>query len=265
MRYGCCLNMVASGADGTGTEHLKELAEAEYDYVELPLAEMMALGEEEFARIKEQIQDAGVPCEVCNNLFPKTMRLTGDHAETEAAIVYAEKALRKAKSLGVSVVVFGSGPAKHVPDGFSLEAGRRQVVELLKEISLYAAQQQITLVIEPLRKAECNLINTFAEGCRLAEDVDREQVKVLVDYYHMTVEGEAPVVVADLGGQYLRHVHFANPNGRIYPKDMSESPYAEFFAALEKAGYNGRISCEAYSKDFAADAKKALEMFRRNI
>lgn len=257
--------MVASRADGTGAEHLKELAEAGYDYVELPLAEMMALDEEAFGRLKEQIQSAGVPCEVCNNLFPKTMRLTGENAGTKEAVEYAKKAFGRAKSLGVSVIVFGSGPAKHVPEGFPMEAGRRQVVELLKEISAYAARQQITLVIEPLRKAECNLINTFAEGCLLADDVDRENVKVLVDYYHMTVEEEAAVVVADLGGQYLRHVHFANPNGRIYPKDMSESSYAEFFAALEKAGYNGRISCEAYSEDFAADAKKSLEIFRRNI
>ena len=41
MKYGCCLNMIASKSDKTGIEHLRRLAMSGYDYVELPLAEKM--------------------------------------------------------------------------------------------------------------------------------------------------------------------------------------------------------------------------------
>lgn len=263
MRFGCCLNMVSSQKDkGTGADWIEELAKAGYDYAELPLAEMTALSEEEFGALADRVGASGIRCEVCNNFFPKTIRLTGGDVEEGEIMAYAEKALGRAGRLGVENVVFGSGPAKNVPEGFPLERGYGQVVRLLRMVAPVADSHGIVIVIEPLRKAECNLINTFAEGCGLARDAGCGNVKVLVDYYHMSVEGEPAENVAREGAAFLRHVHFANPNGRIYPKDPSESDYGAFFEALGRAGYDGRISCEAFSGDFAADAEAALRFFR---
>ena len=53
MKFGCCLNMVAEGPDGTGIEHIEKLAQLGYDYVELPTAQMMELDDEAFAAFKE--------------------------------------------------------------------------------------------------------------------------------------------------------------------------------------------------------------------
>ena len=82
MRFGCCLNMVSSEADkGTGIDFIETLSEIGYDYVELPLAEMAALSEEEFLSLKRRIDRTGIKCEVCNNFFPKTgvSRLYGNY------------------------------------------------------------------------------------------------------------------------------------------------------------------------------------------
>ena len=97
----------------------------------------------------------------------------------ELILGYVEKALKRAKALGVSNVVFGSGGAKNVPEGFPIEQGYEQIVTLLKRIAPVASGYGITIVIEPLRKAECNLINTFEEGCRLAKDVNDPAIRVL--------------------------------------------------------------------------------------
>lgn len=113
MRFGCCLNMVSSEADkGTGIDFIETLSEIGYDYVELPLAEMAALSEEEFLSLKRRIDRTGIKCEVCNNFFPKTMRLTGASVDYTEIMAYVDRALRRAQSLGVEYVVFGSGPAK---------------------------------------------------------------------------------------------------------------------------------------------------------
>ncbi|PWJ51639.1 sugar phosphate isomerase/epimerase family protein [Faecalicatena contorta] len=264
MRFGCCLNMVASYTDGTGIEHIEKLAELGYEYAELPLAEMMMLSEEKFNNLKKRVQDSGIACEVCNNFFPKTMRLTGEEVHMDMILTYAEKALDRAHELGVRYVVFGSGPAKNVPEGYSLENGYQQVVNLLKQVGEIARNRGITIVIEPLRKAECNLINTFKEGCGLAADVNHECVKVLVDFYHLSEEKEPLTNILENGKQFLRHVHFANPNGRVYPESMVEADYQAFFAALREIEYNERISCEAYCENFALSASKTLKVFREN-
>ncbi len=264
MKIGCCLNMVATGADGTGIERLETIARLGYDYVELPLAEMAALSEEQFAEIKRQVAQSGLRCETCNNFFPGTIRLTGPDVNMDEVLAYADMALGRAEELGVQYVVFGSGKAKWVPEGFSMEEGYRQVVELLRQVSPLAGKHKITIVIEPLRKPECNLINSFAEGCKLRADADVPHVKVLVDFYHMTVEQEPVAHLLEQGRENLRHVHFANPTGRVYPKEEKEADYKPFFDALKAIGYDTRISCEAYAKDFEAEAREALAFLRRN-
>lgn len=265
MRFGCCLNMVATGIDGTGKEYIEKLSELGFDYVEMPLAEMMALSENDFTKLKKCIEKAAICCEVCNNFFPKTMRLTGPDVDGASTMRYVENALERATQLGVKTVVFGSGYSKNVPEGFSLEEGYQQVVSLLKKINQIAKNKSIVIAIEPLRKAECNIINTFEEGCKLCKDVEGTNVKVLVDFYHLSEENEPVEHLLNQGREFLHHVHFANPEGRIYPENINESNYKPFISALKKIGYDGQISCEAYTKDFNENAPKALYFFKENL
>lgn len=253
--------MVDTGPDGTGFAYLQALKESGFDYAELPLAEMMALPEKTIAKLRRDLVEFQIPCGACNNFFPGTLRLTGPDADLKSAVDYARRALALAGSLGASRVVFGSGKAKNVPDGFPMERGYAQVVQLLRTIDPVAAQYGITIVIEPLRKAECNLINTFAEGCCLARDVNCDNIQVLVDFYHLTVEGESPQILREQGAQYLRHVHMANPTGRVYPRSVDEADYLPFWQALQDARYDQRVSCEAYTTDFCSSAPAARALF----
>lgn len=263
MKIGCCVNMLSKEPGGTGVEYVEKLAVLGFEYVELPLAEMTALPEDKFSALAERVCASGIRCEACNNFFPKTMRLTGPGVDDGAVDEYVNKALARAAALGAQCVVFGSGPAKNIPEGFSREQGYRQVVSLLKRIDGKAKKRGITVTVEPLRKAECNLINTFEEGCRLAKDVNGENIRVLVDYYHLREENEPTSHVAQSGEKYLRHAHFARSRGRGYPQDIREDEnYAPFFAALKGAGYGGRLSLEAYTSDFDGEAPVSLALLR---
>lgn len=265
MKIGCCLNMVSSKPDGTGMEHLEKLKQSGYDYAELPLAEMMACSESEYHSFLQKLREGRLTCEACNNFFPKTMRLTGKNVHMEEVMAYVKEALVRAEELGAKRVVFGSGPAKMVPSDTTLEEGYAQVVNLLKKVAPVAEEHGITIVIEPLRKAECNLINTFAEGCRLAEDVGHRAVKVLVDYYHLTEEQESLEVLKFYGRKWLGHVHFANPQGRVFPLDFDSGKYDEFFRTLKKVGYDQRISIEAYTSHFDQDAARSAELLKSAV
>jgi D-psicose/D-tagatose/L-ribulose 3-epimerase len=184
--------------------------------------------------------------------------VTGYRVDLHEIAGYVRYSLDRAGELGVEYVVFGSGPAKNVPDSFPLDEGYRQVMELLRMISGIALRNGITIVIEPLRKAECNLINTFAEGCRLARDVNCGNVAVLVDFYHLSQENEPLQHLLDDGLQYLRHIHIAANKGRSYPSEKSADPFEDFFNVLHRIGYNRRISVEAYTDDFEKDARETL-------
>ena len=79
MRIGCCI-------EATATERIEYLARLGFDYVELFLAPLAALPEDEFLAIVDRLGQTGIPCEACCIFYPRTVRLTGpdvDWAQVE--------------------------------------------------------------------------------------------------------------------------------------------------------------------------------------
>jgi len=260
MRFGCCLNMVSCNPDGTGMELLDTMEALGYDYAELPLAESMMLSAEVLCELKAKLSSMSIGCESFNNFFPKHIRLTGNDVDFPMVCDYTERSVQFAAELGAKNIVFGSAGAKNIPDGFPIEQAYEQIVRLLNFADTIVRRFDITISIEPLRKAECNLINTFEEGCRLAKDVGGSNIKVLVDLYHLFTEQEPTEHIIQFGKKYLSHIHISNPFGRVFPKEVEEAEqiYIPFALAIQTVNYDGRISCEAYSQKFVDDASKAL-------
>ena len=262
MRFGCCGSMVAMKPDGTGIEIIEQLEEIGYDYIELSLAHLMALPELEFLKIKERIFSLGINCEVCNNFFPPYLKLTGNEIDTLKIEAYVRKSIEMAGQLGVKIIVFGSGSAKNVPDGFSKDKAWEQLIAILKYINEIAKRYNILIAIEPLRKTECNIVNSIQEGLNLVKDVNRSNIKLLADFYHMSIEEEDFKVLVK-ARNYIIHVHFAKVEGRVFPKEINEDNYISFISKLKQIGYNERVSIEAYSKDFYKDAVISLKFLKK--
>jgi len=261
MRIGYCTNLIATQTDGTGSEWIEKGKESGFDYIELPLAQMVDLNDKEFFSLKKKVGSSGLKCEACNNFFPASIRLTGNAVDYGRIEEYLDKALGRAAQLGVKVIVFGSPKSKNVPEGYPMDKAWFQLVELLRYIDPMVRTKGTTVVIEPLCKLESNIINTAAEGLQLVKAVDRENIKLLVDYYHLVMEKEDPEIILDVGS-YIKHIHFANPAGRVYPIEAEEG-YIRFMNLLKRIGYEGRISVEAYTKDFGHDAKRSVEILRQ--
>jgi len=261
MRIGYCTNLIATQTDGTGREWIEKGKESGFDYVELPLAQIVDLNDREFSSLKERVGISGLKCEVCNNFFPGHVRLTGNAVDYGKIEEYLNKALGRAAQLGVKVIVFGSPKSKNVPEGYPMDKAWSQLVELLKTIDPLVRTRGITVVIEPLNKMESNIINTAAEGLKLVKAIDRENIKLLIDYYHLVMEKENPEIILD-AGSYIKHIHFANPTGRVYPIE-AEDGYVRFMNLLKRIGFEGRMSVEAYTKDFCHDAKRSVKILRQ--
>lgn len=263
LRWGCCGSMIAPAADPVGIGIIETLAEIGYDYIELSLADLAALPEAAFEALAGRVARSGLPCEACNNFFPPRVRLTGAQASLPAALEYARAALERAARLGVRTIVFGSAGAKNVPEGFPREAAWDQLVELLGRLGPLAAGLGMTIAIEPLSRGEANIVNRAAEGLRLASEVGHPGVQLLIDYYHLTLEGEDPSVILQ-AGPALRHLHFAQAAGRSFPT-AGDAASDRFFSLLHQVRYCGRCSIEAFTADFPADARRALRVMRDTV
>lgn len=254
--------MLARTPKDPGIEIIEDLQKLGFDYIELSLATIAAFSHSEFEILQSRLLSARLQCEACNNFFPPWFRLTGPERDLDALLAYAVPAMTRAAALGTKIIVFGSGPAKMVPEGFPKIQAWDQLTELLRALSGPAETLGLTLAIEPLRAQECNIINTAAEGLALVHSVREKSVQLLVDYFHLSEEKE-DCRILEVASSHLVHLHLANPKGRIFPSPADGCEYTEFFDTLARIGYLGRISIEAYSNSFSTDAKQSLVFLKR--
>jgi sugar phosphate isomerase/epimerase len=245
---------------------LKNVAAAKaagFDYVELATTEVAALSDGDFAAAAATLASLGLPTPVSNLFLPATLKVTGPEIDTAAQTAYVSKAFERVARLGVRIVVFGSGGARRVPDGFGREAAIGQLVDFARRIAPLARARDITVAVEPLRREETNIVNSAAEGLQLVEAVSEPAFQLMVDFFHVASEHENPDIIVR-ARDHVRHVHMANPNGRVFPLVWSEFDYQPFFESLGRIGYSGRISIEASTKDLNVEAPQAIALLRQH-
>jgi D-psicose/D-tagatose/L-ribulose 3-epimerase len=234
---------------------------AGFDYLELRVTEIAPLADADYATLTARLKQNGLPVPVANYFLPGSLKVTGPAVDKVRQIEYVRKGLDRVSRLGVGIVVFGSGGARSVPPGFSQEEAFAQLVDFLRRVGPEARAVNITIAIEPLRRQESNIINTAAEGLALVKAVDDPNIQLMVDFYHLASEQENPEIVVT-AKDAIRHLHMANPQGRVFPLKWDEYDYGPFFAKLRQTRYAGRISIEASSKDFAVEAPQAIALLR---
>ncbi|WP_319475969.1 sugar phosphate isomerase/epimerase family protein [Marispirochaeta aestuarii] len=261
MRIGCCTNMLAREGDSVGQWAIEDIAEFGYEYLDLPVAQMMELDDGEFEKLKQRIQASGLECEACNNLFPASVKITGPSVDLSAVRNYLDTAIRRVEELGAELICFGSSGARNIPAGFPVSAAWEQMVSICRIIDEYVSPRNITIVIEPLNRGESNIVNSAAEGYELSRAADRKSIQLLVDYYHLALENESVDIILK-ADKSVRHCHISNPDGRSFPSGKDGAVYDDFFRALGKIGYTGRLSAEAFTSDFTRDGREALRFLK---
>jgi D-psicose/D-tagatose/L-ribulose 3-epimerase len=246
----------------TGLKNLEAAKAAGFEYVELGTTEIAALTDAEFDAAAARIKALGIATPAANLFLPGTLKVTGPQIDPEAQMAYVRKAFTRLAKLGTEVVVFGSGGARRVPDGFAKEEAFKQLVDFGQRAAREARANGITIAIEPLRKQETNIINSAAEGLELVNAIGDPNFQLMIDFYHLASEHEDPAIVL-LAKDHIRHLHVANPTGRVFPQKWEEFDYAPFFANLRAIGYDKRISVEGNTTDLAAQSPAAIALLHK--
>ena len=245
----------------TPLRNIEAAKAAGFDYLELGTSEIAGLSDADFEKASADIKQLGVPIPATNLFLPATLKVTGPDIDREQQMAYVRKAFGRLSRLGTQIVVFGSGGARRVPDGFAKDEAFKQLVDFGRRAATEARSHGITIAVEPLRREETNIINSAAEGLELVETIADPNFQLMIDFYHLASEHEDPAIVLR-ANQHIRHLHMANPQGRVYPAEWEEFDYAPFFANLKKIGYDKRISIEGTAKDFPREAPRAIALLR---
>lgn len=253
MKFGICI----------GISKLDTFAAADVDYVEVNASPIAAMTDEEFEKAAAIADKYPGLVYACNGLVPATLRLTGPDVNFDEVLAYTEKCFSRLARLGVKMIVFGSSAAKHVPDGFSHEEAMEQLIRVVHIFADVAERFGQTVVIEPLRTEECNIINTVEDALNLVKAVNRKNVHGHADFYHMMQNGEKLTKFIEQVPS-LDHIHIASPIKRNIPTPDDGANYKAMIDALRAGGYDKTISFEG-SGATNADIVRELMAFLRSL
>ncbi len=248
MRIGLCTSVANAAA----------IQDAPIAYLEEHVQHFLVPEEEEDV-FREKLKSAraqALPIEAANCFLPGGLKCVGPAVDTERIRRYAETAFRRAQEVGITIIVFGSGGARGIPEGFSRSQALEQFVRLLGQLGPRAQARGITIVVEPLNRGECNFINSLAEGAEVVKKCALPNVRLVADIYHILREDETPAEVLRFG-ELIKHTHIAERDRRTAP-GVTGDDFRPYLKALRQIGYNQRMSVECRWDDMQAELPNAI-------
>ena len=236
------------------------LLECGYDCTECAGGMLTGLKEDEIAYLIEENKKRSLKLTAVNSLFPWQWRLADPDADRDEYVAHIVKLFDIMQALGVKYAVFGSGGARSIRSEVGEEKSRAALYEFLGIMAEEAMKRDLTIVIEPLRKAETNVFVTVPETAAVVRELNNPGIRLLYDVFHMAEEGTSlDCIVPNLDLTY--HCHIAEAPNRTRPgaADSGDLEYNKTFAKeLIRGGYNGTVSVECGFKDFKTEAVEAL-------
>ena len=217
----------------------------------------------DFALRAAALRASGYPMPAANVLLPAVLKCSGPDIDYARLDRYAHTVFRRCKEIGMTLIVFGSAGARMVPDGFPIAKAFEQYVDILRQFAPLAAENGVTIVVEPLNRGECNLVNTVLEGAEAVRRANHPAVKLLVDLFHMLRNGESPDDILKVG-PLIRHAHLAENKDRAAPGIHGED-FRPFLRALHRVGYNDHLALEPNWTDLPHQLAPALQEVRRQL
>jgi sugar phosphate isomerase/epimerase len=198
-----------------------------------------------------------------NVFMPGDMKLVGAAVDESRILAHATTILKRCKAAGVKMVVWGSGGARRVPDGFDPATARSQFIDIARKVAAIAKGYDVVLAFESLNSTETNFINTAAQALQLVKDVDHPNFRLNIDFYHMLKEGEGPAII-EQAKDYVVHCELAEKEGRSAP-GVHHQDFIPYFRALKKIKYKGKVVIECQWKDINQEAPMAYKEISRQI
>ena len=119
------------------------------------------------------------------------------------------------------------------------------VCENLKELSTYAENKGVKIVLEPMSHFRTHLINTPQQALQLLEAINHSNLSVLVDTYHVSTEirdfyNGIKILDGKLWGLHACENDRGCPGGGIIP-------WNEVFRGLKEMNFDGYMVLESYN------------------
>jgi D-psicose/D-tagatose/L-ribulose 3-epimerase len=240
---GCHALVFTGDFDTAGIESsVRRARHAGFDLIEFPLMEPTSF---DSAAARRALDAEGLQVTASLGL-PYEADVSSDDPEIVAAgRELLEVALDRTAEMGgryLCGVLYGS-MRKHTAPASA--GGRASSAAVLRTLAERAATLGVRLSLEVVNRYESNLVNTGRQALEFLKEIERPEVSVHLDTYHMNIEESdlfQPILDA---GDRLGYFHIGESH-RGYLGTGSVD-FGTAFRALDRIGYAGPIVFESFS------------------
>lgn len=122
------------------------------------------------------------------------------------------------------------------------ENSEKRFLESLEEVAQFAEPKGVVIAVEPVNRYEINFINRVDEAFEVISKINRPNVKIMPDLFHMNIEETSIEASFVAHIDHIAYIHFADSN-RLAP-GMGHLNFPNIISVLRSAGYNGYVTVE---------------------
>ena len=115
-------------------------------------------------------------------------------------------------------------------------------INMARRLCDYALPKKVSLVLEPVNRYEIDFINSVEQGVDLMKKVDRPNMKLMPDVFHMNIEDRTIGPELQKYVDYIGYIHLADSNRKA--PGQGHTDFQDIFAHLKQSGYDGWVSVE---------------------
>lgn len=228
-------------------KYIKKVSELGFDILEISCAGLKEMSEDKIKLLNEcRLQygirlTAGYGPKISENIASE------DDKVVEAGIQFWKEVFPRLHSLGIDTVgggLYGYWPVDYTKPICKEEDVARSISNM-KKLADIALEYHINLCMEVLNRHEGYMLNTADECIDYVTKVDKENVKVMLDTYHMCLEENDMSQAILKAGSLLGRLHVGE-NNRKLPGEGTVIDWGKIGDALREIDYQGDIVMEPF-------------------
>ncbi len=245
---------------GDFIEQMRIASSIGYDTVELHMPMPNLLDIPAILRIKEEL-GMSIATLGTGSIFGKFgfSLMERDDLKRNMLVNMVQQFIDCAAELGSKVTI---GSIKgNCCDGWTKEEAFAVFGRTLQELSMYAGEKGVKLLVEATNRYENNILNRGAEVVDIIQKFGLDHTQVLLDSFHSNIEEPDIDTCITKIAPYLGHVHIAD-NTRGYPGSGCFH-FEPFVKQLSEIGYDGVVSVECLPKPTGIEAARQAYVFMK--
>jgi D-psicose/D-tagatose/L-ribulose 3-epimerase len=235
------------------------LSKTGYNGVEIMMGNPFSF---DFKEVKKIVYDTNLEIsQLCTGEFRGTYNLCLNDINKEKrkeALLWAEKVISLASILNCSVNI-GRFRGRVWEDGFNNSINR--MVHSFRYLDKKAKEQNIEILIEPLRKDICDNLNSVLEVSEFIKNYELQSFYIMIDTDHTSIK-EIEYIQNNIS--CIKYIHLADT--MHVPLGEGIISFSEYFKLFKSLRYDGYMSIEVFSNNYDENIiKKSMLYLKRFI